>query len=99
MFLSQLRELLHLNAEPDRHKELRDIIKEFRDDELGHLNIGLEHDAEQVLVKYFPSTYMCTSFPHSSFLTTTWSQAPMYEGLRSVVETGCRAAIWVAQRF
>eukprot|EP00123_Amoebidium_parasiticum_P008514 comp18858_c0_seq1/m.20907 comp18858_c0_seq1/g.20907 ORF comp18858_c0_seq1/g.20907 comp18858_c0_seq1/m.20907 type:complete len:237 (-) comp18858_c0_seq1:51-761(-) len=68
---SQLRELLGVSSDPARHKELRDIIREFRDDELGHLNTGLEHDAEQ---------------------------APMFQLLRGAVETGCRAAIWVAQR-
>ncbi|XP_002737552.1 NADPH-dependent 3-demethoxyubiquinone 3-hydroxylase, mitochondrial-like [Saccoglossus kowalevskii] len=42
---SQLRELY--KDDPEKHKALLEIIKEFRDDELGHLDTGLQHDAEQ----------------------------------------------------
>ncbi|XP_077980366.1 NADPH-dependent 3-demethoxyubiquinone 3-hydroxylase, mitochondrial-like [Glandiceps talaboti] len=42
---SQIRALFQ--DDPEKHKELLETIKEFRDDELGHLNTGLKHDAEQ----------------------------------------------------
>ncbi|XP_022091384.1 5-demethoxyubiquinone hydroxylase, mitochondrial-like [Acanthaster planci] len=42
---SQIRELLE--DDPEEHAELLKIIKEFRDEELEHLDKGLEHDAEQ----------------------------------------------------
>jgi len=32
---------------PEKHKELLQIISKFRDDELEHHDIGLEHDAEK----------------------------------------------------
>ena len=41
---NQLRTLLE--DDPVKHRELLDIIKEFRDDELEHLETGLDHDAE-----------------------------------------------------
>ncbi|KAK2188904.1 hypothetical protein NP493_120g04044 [Ridgeia piscesae] len=31
----------------DRHKEIIQVIKKFRDEELDHLETGLEHDAEK----------------------------------------------------
>ncbi|XP_072014170.1 5-demethoxyubiquinone hydroxylase, mitochondrial-like [Amphiura filiformis] len=41
---NQLRTLFE--DDPVKHKELLDVIKEFRDDELEHLETGLDHDAE-----------------------------------------------------
>ncbi|XP_071477013.1 5-demethoxyubiquinone hydroxylase, mitochondrial-like [Diadema antillarum] len=41
----QIRALIE--DDPEVHKELLEIIKEFRDDELEHLNTGLEHDAKK----------------------------------------------------
>ncbi len=41
---NQLRTLLE--DDPEKHKELLEIIKEFRDDELEHLETGLDYDAE-----------------------------------------------------
>ncbi|XP_064102848.1 5-demethoxyubiquinone hydroxylase, mitochondrial-like isoform X2 [Macrobrachium nipponense] len=41
---SQLRELISLGEE--EHKELIEVIKKFRDDEMEHHDTGLEHDAE-----------------------------------------------------
>ena len=41
---NQIRTLLE--DDPEKHKELLEIIKEFRDDELEHLETGLDHDAE-----------------------------------------------------
>lgn len=42
---SQIRELVE--DDPEAHKELLEIVKKFRDDELHHHDIGLEHDAEK----------------------------------------------------
>ncbi|XP_014672887.1 PREDICTED: 5-demethoxyubiquinone hydroxylase, mitochondrial-like [Priapulus caudatus] len=42
---SQIRELLEDN--PELHKELLETIREFRDDELGHLETGMQNEAEQ----------------------------------------------------
>jgi len=42
---SQIRELVE--DDPEKHKELLEIVKKFRDDELHHHDIGLEYDAEK----------------------------------------------------
>ena len=42
---SQLREILATD-DPDKYSELLEIIREFRDDELEHLETGIEHDGE-----------------------------------------------------
>lgn len=44
---SQLRELLEKN--PEKHTELLQIIKQFRDEEMEHHDTGLAHDAEKVI--------------------------------------------------
>ena len=36
-----------LQSPTEKHKELLDIIKKFRDDEMDHHDIGLAHDAEK----------------------------------------------------
>ncbi|KAM9372726.1 NADPH-dependent 3-demethoxyubiquinone 3-hydroxylase, mitochondrial [Phaethornis superciliosus] len=41
---TQLRTLMQ--EDPEKYKELLQVIKKFRDDELEHHDIGLEHDAE-----------------------------------------------------
>ncbi|XP_065183706.1 5-demethoxyubiquinone hydroxylase, mitochondrial-like [Sycon ciliatum] len=41
----QLRHLMENN--PEEYQELKEIIKRCRDDELHHLETGLEHDAEK----------------------------------------------------
>lgn len=41
----QIRELVAIN--PDKYKELLEIITKCRDEELEHHDTGLEHDAEQ----------------------------------------------------
>lgn len=46
IFFSQLRELLE--DEPEKLKEVLDMIKQFRDEEQEHHDIGLENDAEKV---------------------------------------------------
>jgi len=42
---AQLRDLLA--EDPEKYSELLAIITKFRDDELHHLNTGVEHDGEQ----------------------------------------------------
>jgi len=50
-YSDQLRSLLEDAArypdDPEKHKELLDIIKKFRDDEMDHHDTGLAHDAEK----------------------------------------------------
>ncbi|XP_077172819.1 NADPH-dependent 3-demethoxyubiquinone 3-hydroxylase, mitochondrial [Paroedura picta] len=41
---NQIRKLME--EDPEKYKELLEIIKKFRDEELEHHDIGLEHDAE-----------------------------------------------------
>uniref|UniRef100_A0A0B6ZDP2 5-demethoxyubiquinone hydroxylase, mitochondrial n=1 Tax=Arion vulgaris TaxID=1028688 RepID=A0A0B6ZDP2_9EUPU len=42
---SQLRQLVE--DDPEKHKELLEIVKKFRDDELHHHDTGLKYDAEK----------------------------------------------------
>jgi 3-demethoxyubiquinol 3-hydroxylase len=42
-----LRELLERDV--DKHAEILDVIKKFRDEELEHHDTGLEYDAAKVL--------------------------------------------------
>ncbi|EDO44870.1 predicted protein, partial [Nematostella vectensis] len=70
---SQLRELLSEEGAMEKHKDLLQTLQQFRDEELQHLETGLENGAEQAM-------------------------APMYKTLKNVIQTGCRAAIWVAER-
>ena len=51
----QIRALLE--DDPEAHRDLLEIIKEFRDDELEHLNTGLEHDAKKVARHLIHSTH------------------------------------------
>ncbi|XP_048871227.1 5-demethoxyubiquinone hydroxylase, mitochondrial isoform X1 [Brienomyrus brachyistius] len=44
---SQIRALME--ADPERYKDLLQLIKEFRDDEIEHHDTGLEHDAESMM--------------------------------------------------
>ncbi|OXB68882.1 hypothetical protein ASZ78_002297 [Callipepla squamata] len=43
---NQIRTLME--EDPEKYKELMQIIKQCRDDEWEHHDIGLEHDAERV---------------------------------------------------
>ena len=43
---AQLRELLELDGNAGKHKDLMDIIHQFRDEEMEHHDTGLENDAE-----------------------------------------------------
>ncbi|KAI8797427.1 5-demethoxyubiquinone hydroxylase mitochondrial [Biomphalaria glabrata] len=42
---SQIREIVE--DDPEKHKDLLETVKKFRDEELHHHDIGLEHDAEK----------------------------------------------------
>ncbi len=44
-----------LEKNPEKHTELLEIIKKFRDDELEHHNTGIENDAEKAYM-YKPLT-------------------------------------------
>ncbi|XP_042522652.1 5-demethoxyubiquinone hydroxylase, mitochondrial isoform X1 [Dipodomys spectabilis] len=57
---------------PEKHEELLQVIKKFRDEELEHHDIGLDHDAEL---------------------------APAYAVLKSLIQAGCSAAIYLSERF
>ncbi|XP_035195096.1 5-demethoxyubiquinone hydroxylase, mitochondrial [Oxyura jamaicensis] len=67
---SQIRTLME--EDPEKYKELLQMIKQFRDDEREHHDIGLEHDAEG---------------------------APAYSVLKTVIQLGCKAAIFLSERI
>ncbi|KFW84294.1 Ubiquinone biosynthesis protein COQ7, partial [Phalacrocorax carbo] len=67
---SQIRTLME--EDPEKYKELLQIIKQFRDDEREHHDIGLEHDAEA---------------------------APAYMVLKTAIQIGCKAAIFLSERI
>jgi len=50
-YSDQLRSLLEDSSrypdDPEKHRELLDVIKKFRDDEMDHHDTGLAHDAEK----------------------------------------------------
>lgn len=66
---NQIRTLME--SDPEKHKELLQTIKKFRDDEMEHHDTGLEHDAEL---------------------------APAYSVLKTVIQAGCRAAVYLSER-
>ncbi|GAV08842.1 hypothetical protein RvY_18475 [Ramazzottius varieornatus] len=66
---NQIRELMEKH--PGEFTELLQTLKQFRDEELEHLDTGLKHDAEQ---------------------------APAYRALTKVIQTGCKAAIWISEK-
>jgi ubiquinone biosynthesis monooxygenase Coq7 len=45
-----LRELLE--HDPEQFKELLEVVKQFRDDEQEHHDIGLQNDAEKVKLTF-----------------------------------------------
>ncbi|XP_075292721.1 NADPH-dependent 3-demethoxyubiquinone 3-hydroxylase, mitochondrial [Opisthocomus hoazin] len=67
---SQIRTLME--EDPEKYKELLQIIKQFRDDEREHHDIGLEHGAEA---------------------------APAYSILKTAIQLGCKAAIFLSERI
>lgn len=67
---NQIRTLME--EDPEKYKELMQIIKQCRDDELEHHDIGLEHDAVR---------------------------APAYSVLKTVIQLGCKAAIYLSERI
>ena len=52
-FSSQLRELRE--RDPELYKDLLQVIKKFRDEEMEHHDTGLQHDAEKAIF-YKPLT-------------------------------------------
>ncbi|XP_018413976.1 PREDICTED: 5-demethoxyubiquinone hydroxylase, mitochondrial [Nanorana parkeri] len=66
---SQIRTLME--RDPEKHRELLQTLKRFRDDEMEHHDTGLEHDAEL---------------------------APAYSLLKTVIQAGCRAAVFLSER-
>uniref|UniRef100_A0A2K5VUY7 5-demethoxyubiquinone hydroxylase, mitochondrial n=1 Tax=Macaca fascicularis TaxID=9541 RepID=A0A2K5VUY7_MACFA len=67
---NQIRKLME--EDPEKYKELLQVIKKFRDEELEHHDTGLEHDAEL---------------------------APAYAVLKSVIQAGCKVAIYLSERL
>ncbi|KAI9291670.1 ubiquinone biosynthesis protein COQ7 [Neoconidiobolus thromboides FSU 785] len=65
----QLRDLAEIKTE--EMKEMRKTIKQFRDDELEHLETAIDHDAQK---------------------------APLHSVLTAVIQTGCKAAIYIASK-
>nr|DBA20267.1 TPA: hypothetical protein GDO54_015979 [Pyxicephalus adspersus] len=66
---NQIRTLME--RDPEKHKELLQTIKKFRDEEMEHHDTGLEHDAEL---------------------------APAYLVLKTFIQAGCRAAVYLSER-
>ncbi|KYO30583.1 5-demethoxyubiquinone hydroxylase, mitochondrial [Alligator mississippiensis] len=67
---NQIRKLME--EDPEKYKELLLIIKQFRDEELEHHDMGLDHNAEL---------------------------APAYSVLKTAIQIGCRAAIFLSERI
>lgn len=67
---SQLRELL--KEDPEKYRELCEVITEFRDEELEHMDTGYEHEGER---------------------------APAYQLLKTIIQTGCKGAIWISEKI
>ncbi|XP_006876012.1 PREDICTED: ubiquinone biosynthesis protein COQ7 homolog [Chrysochloris asiatica] len=67
---NQIRTLME--EDPEKYQDLLQVIKTFRDEELEHHDIGLNHAAEL---------------------------APAYTLLKSVIQAGCSAAIYLSERF
>ncbi|NXD09185.1 COQ7 protein, partial [Nothocercus nigrocapillus] len=67
---NQIRTLME--EDPEKYRELLQVIKQFRDEELEHHDIGLEHDAES---------------------------APAYSVLKTAIQLGCKAAIFLSERI
>ncbi|KAI8803972.1 ubiquinone biosynthesis protein coq7 [Cladochytrium replicatum] len=66
----QLRDLMTME-DSEGVKELQQVVKQFRDEELEHLDTAVELDSKK---------------------------APLHSALNFVIQTGCRAAIWIAKR-
>uniref|UniRef100_A0A915JW44 5-demethoxyubiquinone hydroxylase, mitochondrial n=1 Tax=Romanomermis culicivorax TaxID=13658 RepID=A0A915JW44_ROMCU len=88
----QIRELLEDN--PEKNKELLEVVKKFRDDEIEHHDTGLENDALKV-IHIVDSVFLrllklscCSSL-----------QAPFYSILKQSIQFGCRGAIWLSERI
>ncbi|XP_059717643.1 5-demethoxyubiquinone hydroxylase, mitochondrial [Haemorhous mexicanus] len=67
---NQIRTLIE--EDPEKYRELLQVIKQFRDEEQEHHDIGLEHDAEAT---------------------------PAYSVLKTAIQLGCKAAIFLSERI
>ncbi|XP_071427102.1 5-demethoxyubiquinone hydroxylase, mitochondrial [Pithys albifrons albifrons] len=67
---NQIRTLIE--EDPEKYEELLRVIKQFRDEELEHHDIGIEHDAEAT---------------------------PVYSVLKTAIQLGCKAAIFLSERI
>ncbi|XP_066416958.1 5-demethoxyubiquinone hydroxylase, mitochondrial [Molothrus aeneus] len=67
---NQIRTLIE--EDPEKYKELLQVIKQFRDEEQEHHDTGLEHDAEAT---------------------------PAYSVLKTAIQLGCKAAIFLSERI
>lgn len=65
---SQLRELISLN-DGKEHQELINTISKFRDEEMEHHDIGIEHDAEQAPAYKLLSSVIMTGCKAAIFLS------------------------------
>lgn len=78
-----------------REEELLALLKKNRDEELEHLDTGLEQGAEQVNANRQSTVHSMRVLTRSFSLSP---QAPFYDAMSNVIKVGCRAAIWVAKR-
>lgn len=67
---SQIRALMELD--PERYRELLQIIKQFRDEEMEHHDTGLDQEAESL---------------------------PGYQLVKTAIQIGCKAAIYISERI
>ncbi|XP_007891929.2 5-demethoxyubiquinone hydroxylase, mitochondrial [Callorhinchus milii] len=67
---NQIRTLMEEDSE--KHNELLELLKKFRDEEMEHHDTGLEHEAEL---------------------------APAYTVLKTAIQIGCKAAIYMSERI
>lgn len=67
------------------------VISKCRDEELEHRDVGLDQNAKLVC-SYTPLLII-------TLLIIILCQAPGYEAMSEVIKAGCRAAIWMSERF
>jgi ubiquinone biosynthesis monooxygenase Coq7 len=89
-----LRILLANNA--DKHTELLELIKQFRDDEIHHHDLGKLSQSLFLDLFCFISLlyfYQTVGIQHEA------EKAILYKQLSEVIKAGCKAAVWVAERI
>ena len=95
----QIRELLKLD--PELHGEMIQLLKKFRDEEQEHLDIGLEHGAEQGAEFIFlciKKVFYLLYFEIYKFERNS-NKAPQYKALKILIKTGCQAAIAISEKI